>query len=569
MPLGITMPFSTLRSSSSRRDIIVVITIICLLTIIISFRNIFPSNDPRLPKVHDIPKAESDIKQPPSRPTKPEEVIEEEKEAAHVTSTTSTVTSETTSTATEAATSSSAASASGAVPDSCAGFPNVTDILLVMKTGATEAYDKLPIHFLTTFRCPVDTIYFSDMEMDMGGHHLIDTLEDVSDDLKKNNPDFELYNLLKEYHDLKADPRDLKNGGNGWNLDKYKFIHMLLKTYKYRPDAPWYVFIEADTYLVWDNLRLFLDKLDPENPYYVGSPTYLDIEFAHGGTGYIISGAAMRAAVGKHRDLAEKYDKTVQNYCCGDRMIGRVLLDEDVHLSRAWPMLNGEKPFTLPFGDNHWCQPVITMHHMTAEEVSQVWNFEQERKAQGITVSPFRTLFSLFYKFHLTKYFSSPSPQRELLFVDIYEHFVEDNIGSMIREDWSNLSGDREYKAPPEDEPDRQVAGKKWSELSETERDSILNAEKCRALCDVTDDCYQWQHTSGDMQCSLGLSVKFGGRKTPEMNGNMQWTSGWNLTRIEEFKAKWNNCSDGTLWIEPHFAKRDEIPFELWRDMAR
>ena len=261
-----------------------------------------------------------------------------------------------------------------------------------MKTGATEAYEKLPIHFSTTLRCNNDSIYFSDMEMDMGGHHLIDTLEDIPDDVKKGNDDFKLYDKLKLYHDLREDPRPLKEGNVGWNLDKYKFLHMLLKTWRYRPDAPWYVFIEADTGLIWENLRPFLDRHKPTTKYYFGSPTYLDIEFAHGGTGYIISQAAMQAAVGDHPEIAQKYDKDIKNICCGDWSIGRVMLDQDIHLTRAWPMLNGEKPSTLPFARNHWCQPVITMHHLTAQEVSQVWTFQQERKKAGITVRSPSTL---------------------------------------------------------------------------------------------------------------------------------------------------------------------------------
>lgn len=269
----------------------------------------------------------------------------------------------------------------------CKAHAKTDDVLIVMKTGATEAYDKLPIHFLTTLRCANDTILFSDMEMEMGGHHIIDALEDIKPEIKKNNHDFELYETLKQYHELYEDPRSLKNGGNGWNLDKYKFNHMLLKTWEYRTDPKWYVFIEADTYLVWDNLRTLLDKYDPSKPYYIGSPTYLDIEFAHGGTGYVFSNAAMKKAVGGHPDLADRYDKDVQSTCCGDRFPAQVMLDEGIKLTKAWPMFNGEKPLTLPYGKNHWCQPLITMHHMTAQEVSQVWTYEQLRKQRGQKVS--------------------------------------------------------------------------------------------------------------------------------------------------------------------------------------
>ena len=273
--------------------------------------------------------------------------------------------------------------------DPCYGFPDTSDILVVMKTGATEAYEKLPIHFMSTLKCANDSLLVSDMEMDMAGHHLVDVLADFPPALQKDNDDFKLYRQLQEFKKLRQDPRTLKGDHNGWNLDKYKFIPMLQRTWKYNPDASWYVFVEADTGVNWDNLRTYLDTLDPKKKYYIGSPTYLDIEFAHGGTGYVISNAAMKVAVGDHlEEIGEKYNKEVQDICCGDRMIARVLLDQGINLTRAWPMFNGEKPITVPFKDNSWCQPFITMHHMTAQEVSQVWNYQQQRKAKGLKVHP-------------------------------------------------------------------------------------------------------------------------------------------------------------------------------------
>ena len=386
------MPLTSLRPSSSRRDIIIIVSVICILTVIISFRTIFTQDGSWRRPVGELPSFGNGETKTPSeteQTTKEKEPILILTTSSSVTGTTSSLIAGTTSTSTSSTlVSNPTAEVSDGISGGCDDFPNTKDILVVMKTGATEAYDKLPIHFMTTLRCVNDSILFSDMEMDMAGHHLIDTLDEVADDIKKDNGDFDLYRLLQEYQQLHEDPRPLKEGANGWNLDKYKFVHMLLKTYKYRSDVPWYIFIEADTGVIWDNMRTLLNKYDSRKPYYLGSPTYLDIEFAHGGTGYIISQAAMEAAVGKHLDIATKYDKDVQGFCCGDRMIGRILLDENVKLSKAWPMLNGEKPLTLPFSKSHWCQPVITMHHMTAQEVSQVWNFEQERKAQGTNVRP-------------------------------------------------------------------------------------------------------------------------------------------------------------------------------------
>ncbi|MCJ1234400.1 hypothetical protein MMC14_002361 [Varicellaria rhodocarpa] len=493
--------------ASSRRDIIIITTVICLLTILISFRSFFTSHVPWRPQTGSLPKfGSSPQTTDPSIPIS----LADQKEPVQIVST-ATV-------SLAAPTISSVPVTTPTTPAGCEGFPDTSDILLVMKTGATEAYDKLPIHFLTTLKCTNDSILFSDMEMNIAGHHLIDTLDEVAEDVKTGNDDFDLYRTLQTYYKLREDPRGLKVGTNGWNLDKYKFLHMLLKTYRYRPDAPWYVFVEADTTLIWDNLRTFLNKFDSKKPYYIGSPTYLDIEFAHGGTGYIISQKAMQVAVGKHQDIAQKYDKNVQSICCGDAMIGRVLLDEDIKLTKAWPILNGEKPLTLPFGRNHWCQPVVSMHHLTAQEVSQVWNFEQERRAKGIT--------------------------KPLLFLDIFNHFVKPSL-LPLREDWNNLSFDIEYTPPPADQPDKSYAGQKWIDLSPVQRSSPDSPDNCKKACEADDNCYQWMHH--DRECDIGHSVKLGGSKNAE--GGKKWVSGWMFERIGKFRVDAGNCTDGADWM--------------------
>jgi hypothetical protein len=45
----------------------------------------------------------------------------------------------------------------------CHGFPNMDSVMLVMKTGATEAYDKLPTQLLTGLQCIDDFLIFSDL----------------------------------------------------------------------------------------------------------------------------------------------------------------------------------------------------------------------------------------------------------------------------------------------------------------------------------------------------------------------------------------------------------------------
>lgn len=47
--------------------------------------------------------------------------------------------------------------------DPCHGFPETEGIMLVMKTGATEAYQKMPTQLLTGMQCLPDFLLFSDL----------------------------------------------------------------------------------------------------------------------------------------------------------------------------------------------------------------------------------------------------------------------------------------------------------------------------------------------------------------------------------------------------------------------
>lgn len=273
-------------------------------------------------------------------------------------------------------------------PDACYGFPDTDDILLILKTGATEVYEKLPIHFVTTLKCINDSMLLSDMEMDIADRHVDNVLSDFPEDLQHDNEDFALYKQLQEFSRSQQDLSSLKAQNNGWNLDKYKFIPMMQKTWEYRQDAKWYFFSEADTAINWNNLRAYLDTLDSTKPYYVGSPAFLgETRFAHGGTGYAISNAAMQKIVGQHPNIGDEYNKEVRDMCCGDAIVAKIMLDKHIGLTNAWPMFNGETPFSTPYGVRQWCQPFITMHHMTSQEISEVWDFSQQWQVDGNKVS--------------------------------------------------------------------------------------------------------------------------------------------------------------------------------------
>ncbi|KEF50834.1 uncharacterized protein A1O9_13111 [Exophiala aquamarina CBS 119918] len=277
--------------------------------------------------------------------------------------------------------------------DTCTFTDSEEDFLIVVKTGANEIHDKLPTQLLTGLRCYHDILIFSDLEENIGPFNVHDALKNVSSAIQARSPEFEYYRQLRDYRENNLDISSLrgKSHSAAWKLDKFKFIPMLEETWKMRPHRKWYIFIEADTYLVRTNLLLWLARQDPSQLIYFGSPTYFHgEEFAHGGSGVVLSGAALSRFVEGDGGSTARYDDLLQSETFGDYILMKALRVNGVTLSSRWPMLQGEKPSTIPFGpgpDNgvrHWCQPILTMHHITPEEACAFWDFEQKRNSPSV-----------------------------------------------------------------------------------------------------------------------------------------------------------------------------------------
>lgn len=190
-------------------------------------------------------------------------------------------------------------------------FHGIDDILVVLRTGASEAPAKLPIHFKTTLRCAPHFTIFSDMEEYIEGHHVLNALDEVNPDIIASHPDFDYYRLLLEKgragitsEEAKcwSAAANTKAGRNnpGWRLDKWKFLPIAEKSLAHRPEAKWYLFIEADSYILWPALLEWLSHFDHLQPHYIGQQMQIgEVVFAYGGAGTILSNVALRKVV-KH-----------------------------------------------------------------------------------------------------------------------------------------------------------------------------------------------------------------------------------------------------------------------------
>jgi hypothetical protein len=211
-------------------------------------------------------------------------------------------------------------------PD-CAQFPDTSKILLVMKTGASESFSKVPTQLITTLKCLPEFLIFSDMEQEIGGHKIHDSLDRVLDPVKTNNRDFDAYFRQRQCAvDQESCNQNMDFEQERWDLDKYKNIHIAEKAFNMRPNYDWYLFVDAGAYVVWPTMLHWLEKLDHTDPMYIGSKTSVgNSHFGDGGSGYVVSSRAMRSFFENEHNVANRWDEATKRHCCGDLMFAKAL----------------------------------------------------------------------------------------------------------------------------------------------------------------------------------------------------------------------------------------------------
>lgn len=276
-------------------------------------------------------------------------------------------------------------------PLPCSKLPLANDTLVVIKTGSTELQVKLPIHFNTTFRCYPNYVIYSDVAEDFHGHQILDSLEDVDPEIKASHDDFALYRRLHQEpgraslqqfqlseSDSKPPGTSDKTKSPGWKLDKWKFLPLMRKTLRDHPEKHWYIFVETDTFLFWETLLAYIAVLDRTKPYYIGGQTWIgDVEFAHGGSGYLVSRPALERVVKQYEDHQHEWEKFTDNHWAGDCVLGKAFKDAGIPLTPAWPIFQGDDIGNVNYGHSQrlWCQPTVSYHHLDASAIEHLWKY--------------------------------------------------------------------------------------------------------------------------------------------------------------------------------------------------
>ncbi|BDD59102.1 hypothetical protein MPDQ_001230 [Monascus purpureus] len=407
---------------------------------------------------------------------------------------------------------------------SCHYHPELEHVLVILKTGVTEALDKIPMHIGTTLRCIPHYAVFSDYEEDIPAagssgltHQVvrsIDVLRNVSEEVKQSNLDFDLYNRVHERGRAGLQATDTANDKNnvnsafgkpdnpGWKLDKWKFLPMIDEALRIRPEAKWYVFMEADTYIIWQNLGQWLGRLDASKPFYLGSQMQIgNVIFAYGGSGIVLSNPAMKK-VSQHRaQRMEELEDYTRGHWAGDCVLGKALADADVPLTWAWPMMQTSRvweidPFTDGYGRRPWCHPVVSFHHMNADDIKTMWRFEQDWFQQN----KFTPIL------------------HENIFQNLTNNFLSLVSSSSAlpyakKEDWDNFSQN--------------------SRLMSTSPTPTFT--DCAQKCAENKDCLQFSYEGGN--CSIANSVLRG----VDRSGI---ESGWMMDRIQPLVESMGHCKE-------------------------
>ncbi|KAJ3223581.1 hypothetical protein HK099_000931, partial [Clydaea vesicula] len=191
----------------------------------------------------------------------------------------------------------------------------------------------------------------------------------------------------------------------GWKMDAHKNLPGFVQLYNKIPEADWYIMLDDDTYMFFGNLDVLLKKYNPNHDHYFGTGTLFNgcdgvtkfgegPEFAHGGSGIVISRSAMKKMVKNSKKCIKQY----RDCWAGDVRTSLCLRDQGI-LLKSLPGFNNFTPdkFTFNIYDkkneyeldlnrkgndfkNLYCSTANLCQKICTEHQSCVaWTFEDQR----------------------------------------------------------------------------------------------------------------------------------------------------------------------------------------------
>lgn len=279
--------------------------------------------------------------------------------------------------------------------------PKWNGFAIALKTGKDVALKRTPIQLLTFLTDVQNVILIGEAPgVRVGQREMVDVYTGLYD---KPNVKTELSSglaqmpmLIKRNTSSVADSVVPDEGSDGWKADAHKNLPGFKVLHDRFPNADWYLMIDDDTYLFKENLKALLSQYDPSLPHYIGSGNVFmgcdgvtkwgdGPSFAHGGSGIVLSKAAMSVLLSRLDDCIPKY----RTCWAGDIRTALCLRDGGVLLQDP-KGFNGNPPNkAYSFGSDP-CERPITFHHLLTRQTQSLYDFEksiQDRGRPNITMA--------------------------------------------------------------------------------------------------------------------------------------------------------------------------------------
>lgn len=247
---------------------------------------------------------------------------------------------------------------------------------------------------------------------------------------------------------------------------------------------------------MWSNLLTWTAMMDPTQKLYLGSQAVVgDQVFGHGGSGYILSHAAMAELAALYSSDQEYFDQKAADHWAGDAVLAEALEHElNITLTWSFPVMQGGDPDVQEFSEygydrQLWCYPVVSYHHMKPSTIGSLGYLKQDWMAMN---------------------HSEPLKHK-----DVFRTWVLPQMNHTMG-DWDNLA----------DEEVEDNAGDEWD---------------CRAVCE--------DKTVYSIRIGIG-AVRYQAFRRLGSEKDDRSRSGWMMGRIHRLMKRLDECSDGN-WILP------------------
>ena len=387
------------------------------------------------------------------------------------------------------------------------------DIVLITKVGSATVHKRLLIHLAEQPRSSLympNTLYVSDYPLTLSNITFFDALGNVSSTIAGLDEFRSLRSELTALVESNQDLDSMSSTDGGWKLDKYKFLPMVAEAWRRYPRKKWYVVVEADTFVFYNELVKWLGTLDASQQLLLGHPTFCDYDgqstmFTHGGSGIVMSRGLVEASFGADPDFEHHHDDLIQKSAFGDALLSKSFYDAPgVTLTELSPeagdRFNSDPPRVLKFHRGNWCNPLLSFHHVTPSDTAHLYDFARR-------ISP-----------HL-------AADDTVRWGDIWDEFIP----AFLRKAMLTLARfDHDHPIPPNTPEPGEVAVIGWQAFeswdSETTDSTTPSPQDCQATCRKNPNCLMWEWRQSPAR---DRDQKWSGdrRRAREVEGKCRYTT--------------------------------------------